>query len=76
MIAPLALYVATLPRTVALEDDGLFLMAGVQLGVAQPPGYPIYMFLVRLFLRLPFGEPAFLWHLSSAVLGTLGLRVL
>ena len=29
------------------------------------------MFLVHLFLRLPFGEPAFLGHLSSAVLGAL-----
>ena len=40
VIGPLALYAATLPRTVVLEDDGLFLMAGVHLGVAHPPGYP------------------------------------
>ncbi len=71
VIGPLALYVATLPRTVVLEDDGLFLMAGVHLGVAHPPGYPIYTLIVHLFTRLPFGEPAFLGHLSSAVLGAL-----
>ena len=70
-LGPLALYVATLPRTVVLEDDGLFLMAGVHLGVAHPPGYPIYTLIVHLFTRLPFGEPAFLGHLSSAVLGAL-----
>ncbi len=71
VLGPLALYVATLPRTVVLEDDGLFLMAGVHLGVAHPPGYPIYTLIVHLFTRLPFGEPAFLGHLSSAVLGAL-----
>ena len=58
VLGPLALYVATLPRTVVLEDDGLFLMAGVHLGVAHPPGYPLYTLIVHLFTRLPFGDPA------------------
>ena len=71
VLGPLALYAATLPRTVVLEDDGLFLMAGADLGVAHPPGYPIYTLIVHLFTRLPFGEAAFLGHLSSAVLGAL-----
>ena len=71
VLGPLALYVATLPRTVVLEDDGLFLMAGVHLGVAHPPGYPLYTLIVHLFTRLPFGDPAVLGHLSSAVLGAL-----
>jgi len=71
VVGPLALYAATLPRSVVLEDDGLFLMAGVHLGVAHPPGYPIYTLIAHLFTRLPFGEPAFLGHLSSAVLGAL-----
>ena len=71
MLGPLALYIATLPRTVVLEDDGLFLMAGVHLGVAHAPGYPLYTLIVHLFTRLPFGDPAFLGHLSSAVLGAL-----
>ena len=71
VLGPLALYAATLPRTVVLEDDGLFLMAGVHLGVAHPPGYPLYTLIVHLFTRLPFGDPAFLGHLSSAVLGAL-----
>ena len=44
VLGPLALYVATLPRAVVLEDDSLFLMAGLHLGVAHPPGYPLYTF--------------------------------
>ena len=71
VLGPLAVYVATLPRTVVLEDDGLFLMAGVHLGVAHPPGYPLYTLIVHLFTRLPFADAAFLGHLSSAVLGAL-----
>ena len=69
IVAPLVLYVLTMPRTVVLEDDGLFLMAGAHLGVAHPPGYPLYTFIVFLFTHLPFGSVAFLGHLSSAVLG-------
>ena len=71
VLGPLALYAVTLPRTVVLEDDGLFLMAGVHLGIAHPPGYPLHTLIVHLFTRLPFGDPAVLGHLSSAVLGAL-----
>ena len=68
---PLALFALTLPHTVVLEDDGLFLMAGEHLGVAHPPGYPLYTLLCYLFMQLPFGTPALLGHFSSAVLGAL-----
>ena len=68
---PIALYLATMPRTVVLEDDGLFLMAGEHLGVAHPPGYPVFTWILHLFMQLPFGNPAFLGHLCSGVLGAL-----
>ena len=71
VLGPLAVYILTLSHTVALEDDGLFLMAGTHLGIAHPPGYPIYTLILHLFMQLPFGTPAFLGHLSSAVLGAL-----
>ena len=70
-LGPLALYMLTLPRTVVLEDDGLFLMAGEHLGIAHPPGYPLYTLICHLFMQLPFGNPAVLGHLSSALLGAL-----
>ena len=70
-LGPLALYALTLPRTVVLEDDSLFLMAGEHLGVAHPPGYPLYTLICHLFMQLPFGSPALLGHLSSAALGAL-----
>ena len=71
VLGPLLLYITTMPRTVVLEDDSLFLLAGVHLGVAHPPGYPLYTLIVHLFTRLPFGEAALLGHLSSAVLAAL-----
>ena len=71
VLAPLLLYVLTLPRTVVLEDDGLFLMVGAHWGIAHPPGYPLYTLIIHLFMQLPFGSPAFLGHLSSAFLGAL-----
>ena len=71
VVGPFALYLATMPRTVVLEDDGLFLMAGEHLGVAHPPGYPVFTWILHLFMQLPFGSPAFLGHLCSGALGAL-----
>ena len=71
VLGPLLLYGLTLPRTVVLEDDGLFLMAGAHLGVAHPPGYPLYTLLCHLVTWVPFGTVAFLGHLSSAIMGAL-----
>ena len=66
---PLILYILTMPRTVALEDDGWFLIVGNFLGVGHPPGYPVHTLISNLFLKLPWGSPAFLGHLLSAVFG-------
>ncbi len=71
VIGPLLLYVRTLPHTVVLEDDGMFLMVAAHLGIAHPPGYPLHTLLSHPFTWLPFGTPAFAGHLSSAVFGAL-----
>ena len=41
----LVLYAASTPRTVMLEDDGLFITTAAFAGVAHPPGYPLYIVL-------------------------------
>jgi len=66
MVGPLLIYAYSMSGEVTLEDDGLFLMAGANLGIAHPPGYPLYTLLLHLFLQLPFGSPALMGHLSSA----------
>ncbi len=71
-----ALYAATAPRTVALEDDGLFVMGAYYLGIGHPPGYPLFMLIGKLFTFLPFGSIAYRVHLVSAFFGGLTCAVL
>ena len=62
-----ALYALTAPRTVALEDDGLFVLSSYFLGVEHPPGYPLFTLVGYLFSHLPFGSVAYRVHLASAL---------
>src|SRR3954467_8922595 len=66
-----ALYALTAPRTVALEDDGLFILSSYFLGIEHPPGYPLFTLVGHLFSRLPFGSVAYRVHLASALFGAL-----
>lgn len=70
-VALFALYALTAPKTVTLEDDGLFIMVSLDAGVAHPPGYPLFVFLGHLFSWLPLGTPAFRLHLLSALFGAI-----
>jgi hypothetical protein len=72
----LVLYALTAPRTVALEDDGLFILSSYFLGVEHPPGYPLHTLLGKLFTYLPIGSVAYRVHLLSAVLGALSCAAL
>ena len=65
-LVPLALYVKTLAPTVTLEDSGTFIAAAYHLGVAHPPGYPLWCLLAHLFTMLPIGSIAQQVHLCSA----------
>jgi Protein of unknown function (DUF2723) len=64
-------YAATAPRTVALEDDGLFILSSYFLGIEHPPGYPLFTIIGHAFSRLPFGSVAYRVHLASALFGGL-----
>ncbi len=75
-LALLALYAATAPRTVALEDDGLFIMSSYFLGIEHPPGYPLHTLLGHLFILLPIGSAAFRVHMLSAFFGALTCAVI
>ncbi|TMI45565.1 MAG: DUF2723 domain-containing protein [Betaproteobacteria bacterium] len=70
-LALFALYAATAPRTVALEDDGLFILSSYFLGIEHPPGYPLFTWIGHLFTYLPFGSVAYRVHLASAFFGAL-----
>ena len=65
------LYLWSMPATVVMEDDGLFLTTIWSSGVAHPPGYPLYVLLGELAVLLPFGSVALRVHLLSGLLGAI-----
>jgi Protein O-mannosyl-transferase TMEM260-like len=52
-VAALAAYALTLAPTVTLVDSGELIVASHGLGVAHPPGFPLYVPLAHLASRLP-----------------------
>ena len=77
ILGPFLLYLPTLSSAVLLEDDGFLIGVGHNLGVAHPPGYPLYTLLLWAFMKLPFfATPALAGHTFSAVLSALGCGVL
>jgi hypothetical protein len=65
----LVLYAFTATRTVQGGDAGEFVLLAGSVGVAHPPGYPLYVLLSRLFALLPVGPLPFRVALLSAVAG-------
>src|SRR3989344_100313 len=72
------LYFLTLPRVnVGYSDSDELITVGYHLGVAHPPGYPIYSGLVYLFTHLPIsGTIAYKAHLLSSLFSLLTLITL
>jgi hypothetical protein len=67
--AALVVYVRTLaPGLVAIIDTPMFQFVGRVLGVAHPPGYPLYVLLTYPFSFLPVGSLPYRINLFSAVL--------
>jgi hypothetical protein len=60
-------YVFCLFPTVGGGDSGELVAAAATLGVAHPPGYPLYTLLGHLFSFLPWGSVAWRINLFSAV---------
>jgi hypothetical protein len=65
------LYAASASRSVALEDDGLFVLSSYFFGVEHAPGYPLFTLMGRLFTLIPIGSVAYRVHLASAFFGAL-----
>ncbi|XP_072222088.1 protein O-mannosyl-transferase TMEM260 isoform X2 [Leuresthes tenuis] len=65
-----ALYVPCVQRTVPGGDSGELITTACELGVAHPPGYPIFTLLARLAVcLLPSFSPAYSVNLMSSLLG-------
>src|SRR5262245_7911572 len=66
-VVALVPYTLTLYRTVPGGDSGELILAAQTLGVAHPPGYPLFTMLGKLFSLLPISTIAWRINLFSAV---------
>src|ERR1043166_3860417 len=57
-LAALLLYSWTLAPTVTLTDSGELIVVARDLGIAHPPGVPLWIILAHLASRVPFGNVA------------------
>ena len=71
----LLLYVRTLAPTVATVDSGELTVAAKTLGVAHPPGTPLYVLLAHAATWLPFGTVATRVNFASALFAAVAAAV-
>ena len=72
----LALYIHTLAPTILPADSGEFQLVSYVLGIAHPPGYPLYTMLAKLATLVPFGDVAYRVNLFAAFTSSLALVAL
>jgi hypothetical protein len=70
-LCALVLYWRTMPPTVLDGDSGEYQYMAYILGVPHSPGYPLYIFLGKLFTILPIGDVAYRINLYSVVFAAL-----
>jgi Protein O-mannosyl-transferase TMEM260-like len=75
-VVAILLYTVTLAPTVTLVDSGELIVAARGLGVAHPPGFPLWVMLAHLASLLPFGNVAERINFSSALFAALACAML
>jgi hypothetical protein len=75
-LVALVVYISTLAPTVTLTDSGELIVAAYGLGVAHPPGTPLWVMLAHLASLGPIGNVAARVNLSSAVFAALACAML
>ncbi len=75
-LVALVLYSWTLAPTVTLIDSGELIVVAQGLGVAHPPGVPLWVILAHLASLVPFGNVAVRINFSSALFAALASAML
>ena len=58
-------------------STGDFILAAHHFGVAHPPGYPLYVSLGHIWMRLfPFGSPAYKLNFFTSIIGGVAAFIL
>ncbi len=74
-LSALVVYLLTLAPTVSGEDSGELITAAYTLGVAHPPGYPLWCLLGKLFTFIPVGTIAARVNFMSAFFAALAVLI-
>ncbi|XP_078492165.1 protein O-mannosyl-transferase TMEM260 [Ciona intestinalis] len=72
----LALYTSSIYPSVPGGDSGELVIAARELGVAHPPGYPLFTMLAKLFQVIPFVSPVWSVGFMCACFGAATAAVL
>ncbi len=72
----LTVYTLTLAPTVTFVDSGELIVAAKSLGVAHPPGFPLYLLLAHLATLVPVGNVAQRVNFASAFFAALAVAFL
>ncbi len=70
-ILAFSLFLFSLHPTITVGDSGEIVAAGFSLGMAHPPGYPLFVLTSAPFTMIPFGNIAFRVNLAAAVFGAI-----
>jgi tetratricopeptide (TPR) repeat protein len=71
LLVALILFSWTLAPTVTLTDSGELIVVARSLGIAHPPGVPLWIILAHLASLVPFGNVAVRINFSSALFAAL-----
>ena len=75
-LLPPSIYVITACPVVFAGDSGELITAAFTLGVAHPPGYPLFCLLGKVFSYLPFSTVAFRVNLVAGFFAALSVYLL
>ncbi|MGC2354342.1 MAG: DUF2723 domain-containing protein [Candidatus Udaeobacter sp.] len=75
-LVALLLYSWTLAPTVTPTDSGELIVVAQGLGIAHPPGVPLWVILAHLASLIPLGDVAVRVNFSSALFGALACAML
>lgn len=76
LFVSLIIFVKTLANSVPGGDSGEFISVAQNLGVAHPPGYPLYTMLAHLVTYLPIGNVAWRVNFLSVIFALATMAVL
>lgn len=75
--AAFVLYISTLSPTISVGDSPELISSAYTLGIAHPPGYPLFSLAGKGFALIPFGgSVAYRVNLLSALLGSISVLFL